>query len=457
MTSNSADNPIKNDTGDSPIFDLMFPIDQTNHELIRGPVEIDCSGETYQWVGVVSLRITPSPRIIFSAKSTEFGFHERLAARFSGDQITKFRFMGKEIDGFYISLNSSNNQSEIEWVAKREPCFLLGDSTTQIATIKAALFNFPDVNGNRVDSEKRGGREVRINILELEHENLKAEIRSSFDSSRANGKSKLDDLPRFTHQLALSFDDGLEHAAEEFENRLSVVKDCLSFMSGKRVVPVCPTGLDSNGSTAFKGLSSPNRSPGWVPSCLREGNADGLREFFRCYLDTVRREVWQNSLHESVYWYLNANQTHRGIDAGIILSQAAMEVLSYTFAVNDKGLISDDGYKKLRASDKLRLLLKSIGVPTDIPAELKQIQNLVANDKNVKWIDLPHALTEIRNSLVHPDTKNREKFYSCIHDAYTGWLWCLELSILAICGYSGRYRNRLTATATWDSDPVPWS
>jgi hypothetical protein len=164
---------------------------------------------------------------------------------------------------------------------------------------------------------------------------------------------------------------------------------------------------------------------------------------------------WREALHEVIYWYLNANNSSRGIDAGIILTQAAMERMSYEYAVKDRMLLTVEGFKDLRASDKYRLLFSSVGIPLDIPAETPELRRL-AGTAQMKWLDTPHALTEIRNSLVHPEHKRRGQLRSAYYQAWNLGLWSLEMSILAICGYYGMYGNRRKSRFVGQIENVPW-
>ena len=162
---------------------------------------------------------------------------------------------------------------------------------------------------------------------------------------------------------------------------------------------------------------------------------------------------WRGALHEVIYWYLNANHSSRGIDAGIILTQAAIERLSYELAVKQKRLLTVNGFKDLWASDKFRLLFSSLGIPIEIPLETPELQRLA---KEFNWADAPHALTEIRNSLVHPENKRRGQLDAAYYEAWELGLWYLEMGVLAICGYSGTYGNRLKKRMVGQTENVPW-
>jgi hypothetical protein len=164
-------------------------------------------------------------------------------------------------------------------------------------------------------------------------------------------------------------------------------------------------------------------------------------------------EDWREALNEVLYWYMHSNHSSGGIDAGIILTQAAIERFSYEYAVEDRKLIEAHGFKDLRASDKFRLLFSSLDIPIDIPSSLTEMTRLA---KQYTWLDSPHALTEMRNSLVHPEHTRRGQYSDALFEAWNLGLWYLELALLRICGYSGSYSNRLTARWVGEVEGVPW-
>ena len=155
-----------------------------------------------------------------------------------------------------------------------------------------------------------------------------------------------------------------------------------------------------------------------------------LATLFPGFMKRWVNDDWREALHEVIYWYLNANHSSRGIDAGIILTQAAIERLSYEFSVKDRRLLTVNGFKALWASDKFRLLFSSVNIPLDIPAETSELQQLAGNSQ-INWTDAPHALTEIRNSLVHPEHRRRGQVDSTDDEAWNLGLWYLEMGILS--------------------------
>ena len=101
----------------------------------------------------------------------------------------------------------------------------------------------------------------------------------------------------------------------------------------------------------------------------------------------------REALREAIYWYLNTNNSSSRKDAGIILTQAGIERLSYEYPVELEDV------KKPRASDKFRNLFNVLEIPLLIPDETPELQRL-ADEFGWKE-DAPRALTEARNSLVH--------------------------------------------------------
>ena len=87
-----------------------------------------------------------------------------------------------------------------------------------------------------------------------------------------------------------------------------------------------------------------------------------------------------------------------------------------------------------------------MNIPLTIPNDTPQLKELSSKVKP-NWLDGPHALTEIRNSLVHPD-KQIGQLDSAYDEAWNLGLWYLERGLLALCNYSGTYGNRLK-TGRW--------
>ena len=176
-------------------------------------------------------------------------------------------------------------------------------------------------------------------------------------------------------------------------------------------------------------------------------------------MQTIEHDIWSKTIHAAIYWYLKANDDSRGIDAGVILAQAAFERLAYTYLVLDKGLLSRRQFgKKNTAAGNFEKLFDQLGIPTALPHACVQLKRISAmREFSEKWADLPKAITSIRNFLVHPKTKDEQHYFDAMVDTWRASTWCLELAILGVIGYRGKYWNRIEGrveTVPWVSDPT---
>jgi len=235
-----------------------------------------------------------------------------------------------------------------------------------------------------------------------------------------------------------------------------MIRFFLSFAQGRWMIPILPTGFGKNDNKIWEQLSTPSGEP-WsrnVLSWWAREHSDQLIESFPGFVQRWQNDDWKDTIHEALSWYFEANSSHISIEAKIILTQAAIELISFEHVVKSKRLIEKEGFKRLRASDKFRLLLSSLGIPIDLP---KQLPKLIEEATRLTWMDGPHALTEVRNSIVHPEHKRRGQLDSILLEAWNLGLWYLELSLLSICNYRGTYANRMILPQmSGKIDPVPW-
>lgn len=228
----------------------------------------------------------------------------------------------------------------------------------------------------------------------------------------------------------------------------------LSFVRGSWTPPVLPIGLNKEGEKVWEKWDIGNVGA-WRfrPSWFDEDNGQLLAEVFPGFWRLWRADIWHWPLRMAIQWYLCSN-TNAG-DAGIILTQAALELLAWTLAVKEKRLVSAKAFgKKLSAAAKLRLALSSLNIPTDIPAELTR---LTFRAKEFSWLDGPQAFATIRNRTVHPHHKGKPESLDVIADAWRLGQWYVELILLALCGHVGKYSKRLGIQRMGAVIPVPWA
>jgi hypothetical protein len=329
----------------------------------------------------------------------------------------------------------------------------MGADNTEMFRVVFHLFNFKEIIGSSRSIGQHGTAPYGIEHVNLKTENWAVELQSLPESPEHFKKLKNEGGYAVTHIGGFTRKDGICFSGKEAAQMLYLLRFFFSFAKGAWCEPVCAVGFDTSGNRVWESWLSPREPFCSPPSWFDQQNCRQVEELFPAFMSRWSDEHWRDAFHEVIYWYLNANDSSRGLDIGIILTQTALERLSFEYAVKDRLLIETAGFKDLRASDKLRLLLSSLDIPIGITGSTPELAKL-AKERN--WLDAPQAMTEVRNALVHPEHKNRGYSTSILHDAWNLGLWYLELALLRLCGYSGTYCNRLSARWVGQVEDVPW-
>ncbi len=438
-----------------PAFDFIK--DQSSILLHQGCAEICIDGNKYSGSGEVRLDLLPKADIHLYGYFEGVPVQNAMGAHMGQKTISSFSIGGRKIEGFRLSSGGDIDSKEynVKWCPKSEPILGVGDESTQMSRLVFHLFNFVDLIGTRRTMEQSGTAMHAIEHIDLVSDEWKIELKSLI-TTRENIKIlKEAGGYQLTHIGDVQKTDGTSFSGKDAYACLKALRFFLSFAKGGWCEPLCAVGFDRVGNRVWECWSSP-RDPWHEPiSWFDRHNSSQLAALFPCFMKKWANDDWCEALHEVIYWYLNANFSSRGIDAGIILAQAAIERLSYEYSIKVKKLLTSKGFKDLLASNKFRLLFSSLRIPLDIPPETPNLQSLAPSGQ-MNWLDAPHALTEIRNSLVHPEHKHRGQFGTTYHEAWNLGLWYLEMGILAICGYSGTYGNRLKQHWVGQTEDVPW-
>jgi hypothetical protein len=181
------------------------------------------------------------------------------------------------------------------------------------------------------------------------------------------------------------------------------------------------------------------------PSWFNEAEGESMQQLFPGFMARWESELWRDALRTTVYWYVQCNREGFGIDGALVLAQAALERMAWTYVVEDRCLLSAKAFSKLPADDQLRLFLASAGVPVAL-TEYSPALGRRAKEHN--WADGVQAIVEVRNALVHGNPTGRKKHFSdggrdVLFEAWQLALYLLELAVLRICGYEGMHASRL--------------
>jgi hypothetical protein len=260
-----------------------------------------------------------------------------------------------------------------------------------------------------------------------------------------------------THAGSLRRDDGSEFTYQEASDVLADLGYLLSFASGRWAMPFMLVGMDATGADRWQDWMPRKLSP-WVgTSTWWNEEAWTLEEAFPGFMARRGDPKWRSNLDVLVAWYVESCTGAATVETAIVLTQAALELVSWVLLVDDMAVIPASVFDRKPAAEKFRELLKVIKIPADIPPELSE---LVAEAQRLSRRDGPHALTAMRNSIVHShkiDEVLEAKPMARYQVKMLG-LWYLEMAILWLAKYESVYRSRLgNRRYAGDEKPVPWA
>lgn len=438
-----------------PAYDFSDDLQPT--VLATGAVEMVFSDEqrcqgTGDWVLIVQ----PRPKILLRVKLPDAviasGFLD-----FRDDGDLKVFYRSKEIKGFLKNrLFWSQEFSEFFWVPEYFP-YEEGEMDDACTThVISHVFNFPDFSG-----ECRGRKVAPPGhkTLLLECEEWRIALQSLAGDATVVGwdRARKEERCSLTHVLKLERIDGKPFSGEAASGHLWLLSWFLSFALGRDCSVVCHVGFGHDGKTVWRSFRGPE-APSARQSWFDERHGDMLEELFPLFA-----RYWRGSdeaamaLRRAIHWYTQAN-TNGGkpsIYTGIVVSQAALELLASQYRVKYGEFIDKTSCKESRVSRKIRLMLKNFSISLDFNNLALELFLRSENGKQ-KWEDQLHAIVDVRNSLVH--AKMKDDFTDCLTDVWRVGLHYTELAILALCGYQGKYQDRLRAAHN-QTQPrrVPWS
>lgn len=161
--------------------------------------------------------------------------------------------------------------------------------------------------------------------------------------------------------------------------------------------------------------------------------------------------LWNNSIHRDaikrvISWYLEANQLSVGLEASVILIQAALEVLIWHCLVESPGAPETAATLPRETAARLKRLLSHYNIPVDPKVGITQLKKW-SKSVSSKPADVAVAFVEIRNAFTHGDFKKRQKTSAlsgtAAYEALMLGAWYVEMVLLAMMNFKGQYSSRL--------------
>ena len=321
-----------------------------------------------------------------------------------------------------------------------------------VSQVVFVIPNFPDFLAHGIVRELPNGGWKREDEIRLQFFDWRVTIQSTSDIDER--KAELDDGGfGITAVGVFERKDGHPFVWNDAVPHIEALRVFLSFVCGRWTGPMLPAGVDANGNDVWFRWSVPLVGEGfgvftWFDAHRGMELSEIVPEFMTKWADPV----WKEAFSYAIYWFVRANSAAAGSDGSLILSQAALEVLSWTYLVKHVGM-SRSAFKAFKTAEAIREVLVRLGIPACIPPGLASLQTFVAGGGHPT--DGVSAIVNIRNNLVHP-----EKGTSGL-PVTEAWILAqrfIELILLRLCGFNGEHANR-TVSPRWvgQVERVPWA
>lgn len=325
-----------------------------------------------------------------------------------------------------------------------------------VRAIRLHVANFHHYIGSPARFAGGGGGPVRLN---LDDADWAIELDERFDYSRIRDLLRIHGGYGVGHVAMIRRADGGQFKAVDADDLRTCLHRFLSFARGLWCGAIVAEGLGARKPiwtewtshpllTHWQGVSS------WFP--LDDARTVGLA--FRGFRDLWKQPTWRQTLGEVVHWYIEANLNAGAIEGSLVLAHAGLERLSWVHLVGHRGRDAA-AFDKQPSGRRIEALLTDLQISSDLPALLAPDLTSWAGSHGFRTG--PWAMSEVRNTLVHP--RRREILTPTSPQvriqARQLALRYVELALLALCGYTGKYVNRLHRgpTVTEATERVPWA
>ena len=342
----------------------------------------------------------------------------------------------------YITKTSFGNKAEIS--GEMHGLSVRGDNTIPISKIAFSIPNLRDFFGLLIKLiYEKGGYYSGRNRLILECRDYIITIdkhkdyKKSFELLSAKGGYFLlyaGEIERRSGHITFEDLNKLHHCLSTF----------LSFLNGQRCSPIFLQGIyedeiiwtDYTGyrSDIFKNVHS------WPQKLAIDGLSELWNEFY---------ELWDNEndkdfLDSAIHWYIEGNANSGYLEGSIVMIQTALELIYNWLIIEKKKLIYGKDGESISAANKIRLMLSQFNTNIGLPESFKNIKSYLASNNDIHdEIDL---FVQIRNSIIHSQEEKRKKLSKIPnevkYEAQQLGLWYIEISLLKILKFKGKYSNR---------------
>ena len=422
---------------------------EANKEIPLGETRIrfDVDGQSVDTPAEVVLRMLPSPKLVINCdvdlKNSNVGPGELQPGRVTAtihDQKTEF-----VIGQLSFQWNPERFQAGMTLLPMREP-ILVHHSDDKLASVEFCVLNFPEFFGEEDKTVVANGSYSRVGAIRLQADPWVVDIEAVPNLSEV--KQELDETGGFgiTHSGTIRRTDSADFSAADVERLLFGLVLFLSFARGAYCGLTLVKGKNRDGQVAWE-LWGADRVTGWFnpPSWFDKHHGHVLADVFPGFWCQYRQQGQDLRRIMTLYLDSNLGRSHGvGLDGGLILTQAALKRLSHT--VGGK----KPGRRIAKALVRNGIDEKALPIPPDSCPDLAHLATKHG------WQHGPHALVEIRNTIVHPKQEFGKISARAYYEAWNLGQWYLELMLLSRFGAAGDIEcgNRLTQRWLGEVEPL---
>ncbi len=325
-----------------PCYDFSKPNENTT--LAQTTASVTVRGKPCKIDDIeVRLRLLPSPRIEVE------GVLPESAGILEFDSIANIAVEGRDIRGSLTQVPLLGpGGGRFVWVVNPEPTLARGSAETEMACVVFHIFNYEDFLGTRTSIESSATRSHRIEHIDLEAAGWRVELKSLLPTRDTCETLRKTGGYGVTHIGSLQKEDDSAFDGKTAGQALNALRHFISFSRGTWCNPCLAVGFDSRENRVWETWSSPGARWASPTSWFDPHHCDELAKLFPGFMNKWKDENWRKTLHEVIYWYLSSNCSTLGlginIDGGIILTQAAIERLSFECVVKQKRLIEAEEF-----------------------------------------------------------------------------------------------------------------
>jgi len=218
----------------------------------------------------------------------------------------------------------------------------------------------------------------------------------------------------------------------------------ITFLNGRRVSTAFHTGIYEKNKIwsdfSNYSLDIHKSSTSWTLT----HSTEGLNELFKKFSSLWKDENDRNFLISAIHWYIEANNNSGYTEGSIIMAQTALELIYNWLLIEKIGLLVGKDSESINAANKIRLLLSHLKIDYSVPEAFNELKELVGS--NSDYVDAPSVVVQIRNAIVHSQIEKRNKITALSlqtkYQAQQLCIWYIEMSLLYILDYKGKYYNR---------------